>query len=264
MELLEGIAYFVFGTLIGSSLNVVILRYHSGSFFSGRSRCFSCGKTLKWFELIPIVSYLALRRRCRSCRSLISSQYILVETGTGLLFLFAYLKGFPGIAMPIALSLLSLLVAIFVYDLRHKIIPDGLVSLFIGVSFLQMFIQAAPFSFVLPSLSNLLAGPLLFVPFFALWFYSKGTWMGLGDGKLALGIGWYLGLELGTSAVVFAFWIGAAVSVGILLVSELLRRRRFFKKRRLTLKSEIPFAPFLIAGYLLVLYLEVNLWHFIL
>lgn len=263
MELISGIIYFILGTLIGSSLNVVILRYHNRSFFSGRSRCFSCGKTLRWFELVPIFSYLFLKRRCRSCKSIISAQYILVELGTGLLFLFAYIKGFTGIEMPIVLSILSLLTAIFVYDLRHKIIPDGLVSLFILLSFVSLFINTAPLSFSLPPLLDFLAGPLLFLPLFALWFYSKGTWMGLGDGKLALGIGWHLGLELGVSAIVFAFWIGAVVSVLLLLIQnrKTSNWKKVIKKSR---KIEIAFGPFLIAGYLLALYFELNLWHFIL
>ena len=264
MELTSAIFYFVFGTLIGSSLNVVILRYHSKSFFKGRSGCFSCGRNLKWYELVPLLSFFFLKGRCGSCRSKISAQYILVELSTGLLFLFAYLKGFVGIDMPIVLSILSILVAIFVYDLHHKIIPDGLVYLFIVIAFVQMFLSPSPFVFELPTLSNFIAGPILFTPFFAMWYLSKGAWMGLGDGKLAFGIGWFLGLNLGISAIVYSFWIGAVASLTFLIISKLIKRRGLFGKRTLSMKSEIPFAPFLILGFLLVLFFNLDLAQFIL
>jgi len=264
MEIITVVAYFVFGTLVGSSLNVVILRYHNKSFFRGRSRCFSCSKTLRWPELIPIFSFLFLKGRCRNCRSKISSQYILVEISTGLLFAGAYLKGFVGIDMPIVLSILSILVAIFVYDLRHKIIPNGLVYLFIALSFVQMFINPSPLAFELPMLMNFLAGPILFIPFGAMWYFSKGTWMGLGDGKLALGIGWYFGINFGVSAIILAFWIGAAISLALLFHSKYMKKKSLFKRKKFSMKSEIPFAPFLILGFLVVLYFNFNLAYFIL
>src|ERR1700752_70221 len=90
--LLFGIAAFVFGTIIGSFLNVVALRYNTGFSLGGRSRCFSCGKTLYWYKLIPLFSFLIQGGRCRKCHSQISIQYPLVEALTGLVFLGLFLK----------------------------------------------------------------------------------------------------------------------------------------------------------------------------
>ena len=113
---------------------------------------------------------------------------------------------------------------------------------FAGLSLIHLFV-GPDLSFVTPSLSALLAGPLLALPFALLWVVSKGTWMGLGDAKLVLGIGWTLGLFPGISAMVLAFWIGAGVSILWMLIS-------FGKVRG---RYEIPFGPYLILGMYLVL-----------
>src|SRR3989344_4234135 len=92
--------FFVFGAIIGSFLNVIILRYNTGLSqknsigFSGRSHCFSCGKNIKWYDLVPVLSFLFLKGRCRHCKSKISIQYPLVEFITGILFLATFLKFF--------------------------------------------------------------------------------------------------------------------------------------------------------------------------
>lgn len=250
MSVLLGVFFFIFGTIIGSFLNVVILRFNTKSGIFGRSSCFSCGERLKWFELVPILSFVFLRSQCRNCKSKISYQYPLVELSTGFLFLIVYLKWFIGISTIIPLIVVSLLVIIFVYDLKHKIIPNGIVYSFIFISFVQLFLQFESISFQIPSIIDLSAGPILFFPFFVLWFFSKGKWIGLGDAKLALGIGWMLGLVNGFSAIVFAFWIGALVSIALIL---------FLKNKTLNIKSEIPFAPFLIVGFLFVFFSDINI-----
>jgi len=142
---------------------------------------------------------------------------------------------------------------LLVYDLKHKIIPNGFVYAFILISFLNLFIS--PYlGMELPSKMELLAGPILAIPFVLLWFFSRGTWMGLGDGKLALGIGWMLGITKGISAILVAFWAGAIV--GIILL--------FLKPKTITMKSEIPFGPFLVLGLLLVLLFNINILDFLL
>lgn len=264
MEILFITTYFILGTIIGSFLNVVVLRYYLVSSLIGRSFCFSCGKNLKWYELIPLFSYIALKGHCRSCKSSISIQYPLIELATGLLFAGLILKGVTGLELIAPTISISVLVAILVYDFMHKIVPDALVYTFISIAFLFLFIDLNTLNFVLPTLGALFAGPVLFLPFFALWFYSKGEWMGLGDGKLALGIGWYFGFAGGISAIVLAFWLGALVSVLLLLLQKIKKGKLTLFNQELSLKSEIPFAPFIIAGFLIVFYFEFNLAVFIL
>lgn len=262
MDFLTLAIIFVFGTIIGSFLNVVIYRYNSGtSPLTGRSQCFSCGKTLEWYELFPVFSFLAQRGRCRKCKTKLSWQYPIVETLSGAIFVAVFLLGKPPLESTYLLVIFSTLLVIAVYDLRHQIIPDGLVAFFALLS-LVWFVWSTPASFErllhFPYYWTLLAGPMLFFPFWALWFVSRGRWLGLGDGKLALGIGWFLGATLGGSAIMLAFWIGAAYALVVM------GAQRFFAKifpgkfRRLSMQSEIPFGPFLILAVFIVYFTGVN------
>lgn len=247
---------FIFGTIIGSFLNVVIYRYNSGtSPLTGRSQCFSCGKTLSWRELIPVFSFLASRGRCSQCGVRLSLQYPIVEILSGIIFVLVFLLSKPIPEMVLLLVIFSALLVIAVYDLRHQIIPDGLVALF-AVLGLTMFFLLHDLSqaFHFPYVWTLLAGPMLFFPFWALWAVSSGRWLGLGDGKLALGIGWFLGATLGGSAIMLAFWIGAGYALVIMGVQKVLKNT----KNKLSMQSEIPFGPFLILATFIVYFTGLN------
>ncbi len=259
MDILIIIFFGILGAIIGSFLNVVILRYNTGKGIGGRSGCFTCGKDLRWYELVPVVSYLIQRGRCIGCKSGISKQYPLVEIGTAVLFaLISYRILLPlddfypviqVLNLFVTLVSASVLVIIFVYDYRHKIIPDMLSFLFALLSLMRLTLYYRETLFQFPFVMDLLAGPLVALPFVLIWYFSKGKWMGLGDGKLALGIGWFLALCL-------AFWIGAVVGVALIAIQKYLSR-----KRRLTFKSEIPFAPFMILGLLIVYFFPMDLFH---
>ncbi|MFH0846006.1 MAG: prepilin peptidase [Patescibacteria group bacterium] len=256
---------FVLGTIIGSFLNVVILRFKKNS-LNGSSSCPRCKKNLRWFELIPVLSFLFLKGRCRYCQKKISWQYPLVEIATGLLFLFSFIFSAQGgsalggqffINLIILWVVFSLLVVIFVYDLYHKIIPNIFVYLFILFSFLKVIITFQNFSFG----ADIWAGFLVSFPFAFLWFVSGGRWLGFGDVKLALGIGWFLGLVQGSTAVILAVWMGALVGlilVGLTKLSE--KHRLFFRLNNFTIKSELPFAPFLILGIVITFFFDLDVW----
>lgn len=249
---------FILGLIVGSFLNVVIYRYNTGlSVIGGRSRCLACARDLRWFELIPVFSFLFQRGRCTQCGSKISWQYPAVELVTGLLFVLTFqqfiLRSASVYWLVGHLIIFSLLTVITVYDLRHKIIPDGLVYTFILLSLLLAF---SDFSLILV-INHLLAGFILFVFFFLLWWLSRGRWMGFGDAKLALGVGFLLGLMGGVSAIVFAFWLGAVVGLLLIILARLSATRGSF-----TIKSEIPFAPFIIIGLCLNFFLQLNVVTF--
>jgi prepilin signal peptidase PulO-like enzyme (type II secretory pathway) len=224
----------------------------------------TCNNNLRWYELIPVLSFLIQSGKCRRCASHISHQYPLVEFGTGLIFALIAYKFLPILYMSywsyiffvvFFVFIFSLLIVISVYDIRHKIIPDKLVIIFIVLSFLSIFINFSPVGsfFTLPTLSNLLAGPLLSLPFVLLWFFSKGRLMGLGDGKLILGIGWMLGLIAGLCAVILSFWIGTIVSLLLMGAS----------KRKINMKTEIPFGPFLAISALITFLFNLNLFSLV-
>lgn len=238
---------FILGTIIGSFLNVVALRYNTGMTLKGRSKCFSCGKNLEWHELVPLFSFLFQMGKCKKCKSKISWQYPLIELTAGLLFLAIFFV-FPPLSVEASFTTLfyvfitCLLLIITIYDIKHKIIPDSLVYTFGAVSLAHLFI-ATDLSFAIPTWSQVLAGPILALPFALMFFLSKGTWMGLGDAKLVLGIGWILGIVSGISAIILAFWIGAVVSVVWMYIIF----------RKIKSRYEIPFGPYLILGMYLVL-----------
>ncbi len=256
MDFVFPIFVFFFGTIIGSFLNVVIFRYNSGaSIVSGRSQCFSCGKSLSWYELFPVVSFLAQKGRCRGCRVKLSWQYPAVEVLSGIIFVAVFLLDKPVLNTVILLGIFSTLLVIAVYDLRHQIIPDGLAVLFSVLALAQFFLAVdISRAFHFPYVWTLIAGPMLFFPFWALWFVSQGRWIGLGDGKLALGIGWFLGATLGGSAIMLAFWIGAAWALSIMGVQKVFHRA----ENKLSMQSEVPFGPFLILAVFIVYFSGVN------
>jgi leader peptidase (prepilin peptidase)/N-methyltransferase len=207
----------------------------------------TCNRNLRWYELIPVFSFLIQSGKCRRCASKISHQYPIVELITGIMFTLVAFKFLSVLdasywtyvfLVVLYVFIFSLLIVISVYDLRHKIIPDRLVYAFIFISFFSIFINYSGIGplFTYPTLINLISGPVIAIPFVLLWFFSKGKLMGLGDGKLILGIGWIMGLYAGLSAVILSFWIGTVVSLVLM----------FLSKRKMNMKTEIPFAPFLI------------------
>ena len=238
------ILFFILGLSVGSFLNSVTLRYNTGEKVTkGRSRCFNCSKTLSALELLPLVSYIFLKGKCRSCRSVISWQYPAAELLTGILFLSIFVKwmnNYPDYGLGVLffwLLFVSILIAIAIYDLRHKIIPDSFSYALLAVAVLgNLFFFKINLAELLLSLI-----PSLFL--FLLWLFSRGRWMGLGDSKLMLGGGIFLGFPASLSALILSFWVGGALGIVLLLASS-----------KITLKSEIPFGPFLASGILLAFF----------
>jgi leader peptidase (prepilin peptidase)/N-methyltransferase len=155
---------------------------------------------------------------------------------------------------------MSLLVVITVYDMRHYIIPDGLTIALTLTTLLWYAIlvyQGTEWIVIGESVLAALAGTGFF---FLLWFISKGAWLGFGDVKLAFPLGLIAGPTLVFSMIVYSFWVGAAISLLLIglgkLVRGQVRLRKWFPS--LTIKSVVPFAPFMIAGCLIVLFTSYN------
>lgn len=219
----------------------------------------SCMNTLTWYELIPVFSYLGLRGKCKNCKAKISIQYPIVEFLTGLIFAVLFLK-FQYVlfwSTPIFIftyayyaAAFSLLIVIAVYDFRHRIIPDTL-SLVLGIlAFVGLFFfTSSGFYPHIPSILEFASGLIIAAPFAFFWLVSSGKWMGLGDAKLAIGLGWLIGLSRALSGAVVAFWIGAIVGLTLVV---------FSKKHYM--RTEIPFAPYLVLGALLAFLFELHLF----
>jgi len=246
---------FSFGLIVGSFLNCVIYRLHIGKgFLEGRSYCPSCKHILTWQDLIPVLSFLILRGRCRYCKKPISIQYPLVEFTTGILFTFIVFQNitslFYGSVISSLLNIFFLflvscfLIIIFVYDLKHYIIPDRVIypailaiasRYLIADVFLNLYTRNELVNVVYSALG---AGAF----FLAIVLFSRGKGMGMGDVKLAFFMGLLLGFPNILVALFLSFFIGA--TVGVILI--VLRKRSF--------KSEVPFAPFLVTGTFLVMF----------
>ena len=226
---------FIFGLSVGSFLNVVICRLETGeSVILKRSRCPKCGAVLMWYDLIPFLSFVFLRGKCRYCGKKIDWQYPVIEITTACLFLLIF--NFQTLNLFYYLIIICFLIVIFVYDLRHYIIPDKIVFPAIAISLLYslFIIHDSFFNFILAAL-----GASAF--FLALVLISKGCWMGMGDVKLAFLMGLVLGWPNILTALFLAFLSGAIVGVALIV---------FGKKG---LKSQIPFGPFLSGATILVM-----------
>ncbi len=252
---------FGLGVIIGSFLNVYIYRFHTGKSLSGSSHCLSCQTPLRWYDLFPLLSYLFLRGRCRRCSSYIPSRYFWVELLTGLLFVSVVLVEPIWWLWPWYAVLISVLVVVAVYDLYHMVIPQEFIYTLLALALIFVGYKW----WVLPDwyglVSAALGGLIGYLFFWGLWKYSSGRWVGYGDAKLAIPLGMIVGLNGVFSLLVLSFWIGAAISLALMGFWYLKEKSRgqkglSFRTKPLTMKSEVPFAPFLILSFLAVL-----LWH---
>lgn len=250
---------FIYGAIIGSFLNVYIYRFHTGKSLAGHSHCLSCGTRLRFFELFPILSYFFLHGRCRTCGCYVPVRYLLVELASALLFVTAAVNATTVLEVLYLWLILSILIVIAVYDLDHYVIPD---SLTIFLTLVSLFWLGWQGYLVEPKiiLINILAaaGASLFL--FSLWAVSKGQWIGFGDVKLAFPLAIIVGASSVFSMIVMSFWIGAAISLLLVGAAKLQGGKLTlrFLPARLTIKSVVPFAPFLIAGCLTVLFFKIN------
>lgn len=244
------ILIFIFGAIIGSFLNVVILRLQTPEkIIKSRSKCPKCHQQLGLKDLIPIVSFVWQRGRCRYCQQPISWQYPIVELATGFLFVLATYNlignlGWADLFYDFSVFLnwlrnlifIGFLVIIFVYDLKYYLILDQIT--FPAMAVAIIFNLFLGFSWL-----NLLIGLIIGLTFFALQLaVSDGRWLGAGDLRLGALMGLMLGGSGTVVALFFSYIIGAVIAVFLII---------WGKKE---LKSQIPLGTFLAIGTLIALW----------
>ncbi len=226
----------VAGAVLGSFGNVLIYRVPESKTITGRSHCPHCRRTLVWFELVPVLSFVFLLGRCRTCKKPISWQYPLVEGASALLAVSALaFAPDPLCALPLGIAL-WLLLLLAIIDARTGTVPDALSIPFI-LSAVAWGLLRQPFTAA--ASVDLAYAVLIGAGFFlAQWALSRGRWVGSGDIFLAAGIGALVGTPaLTVLALALSYIIGSLVAVVLLLF------------RRTTLASDLAFGPFLaIAG----------------
>lgn len=260
----------ILGLVAGSFVNAWVYRLDSGeSVLFERSHCVKCGKTLRWYDLIPLISFVNLKGKCRDCHKPISVEYPLVEIITALLYagvIFYHQPVFNDISMWVSITYQMLMAVfletIFIFDIRHYLIPDSAVigaiisTAVYGVAEFLIancpHFNTAAFLSVMPEIINHILAVILVSGF--LWilaYVSKEKWMGWGDVRLALIIGIVLGYPNAVIALFGAFFIGAIIG----LVTIVTKKKSF--------KAMIPFAPFLIIGLVIAFYWGdgINAWY---
>lgn len=244
---------FLIGTIIGSFLSVVILRsMREESWVTGRSKCDDCGHLIRWYDNIPLFSFIILRGRCRDCKTNIRPLHFLVELLTGILFVWWYWGGFlffqltqqPFVILqPLFWLLVALLLLIiFFTDLLDMIIPDEAVIFLTVITLLYRFMLVAFGIMELNDIFMMLASTFgAFCFLYSLWYFTDKKGIGFGDVKLIVPLSLLLGWPQTLVGIFLAFIIGAVFGLGLLSL------------KRAKLKQPIPFGPFLIIGSLISL-----------
>lgn len=221
----------VLGLIMGSFLSMLIPRLHHDEkgILLGRSHCPQCKKTLRAAELIPLLSYLIQRGKCKHCRKTIPFWYPLIELSTALSFLWMAFR----FENPLEIGLWSLLMWVFLYiffyDLRYKEIHD--------IIMIPGILMAFAFSFILGDPISSLIGGAIGLGFFGLQFVaSRGKWLGSGDLLIGSYLGLVLGWELTLVALVCSYFIGSIIGITLMSIGKAKG------------KTQLALGPFLVLG----------------
>lgn len=246
-----GIVLFILGLVVGSFLNALVYRTQKKLSMRGRSLCPECKKKIAWYDLFPVLSWVLLRGRCRHCKKAVSPQYPLVELLTGVLFFLVGLKyldlsllwitgGTVEMILQTVLLIMvvSSLIAISLYDIREKEIPNTYNLFFIITSGLLLFVKAWEAGSWNDLLATLAIAAIVFAALWAFVVFTKEKMFGGGDAKLIFGMILFLGAARAFLAFLLGSW--AAAIFGLTLITL----------KKANRKTAVPFGPFLALGTL--------------
>ncbi|MES2994638.1 MAG: prepilin peptidase [Patescibacteria group bacterium] len=239
-------AFGILGAILASFIGVLSERLYTGErWASDRSRCNSCSTQLGLLDLVPVASWLSTYGRCGYCGIRLPLSYVVTEAALGILFALSYLTfGLAPVLMPF-LGALCVLAFIVLYDMRHTIVPPAASTLFVALSVTASYLSS--FDIRDFGLTLLFAG-IIGTAFFLFHALSRGRLMGLGDSPVALGLALLVGFAAAFPGLIFSFWIGALCGIAILVATP--------KGHRIGI--EVPFVPFLAAGFLLAFFTQWN------
>lgn len=250
MDIYYCIVLFIFGITLGSFYNVVGYRIPKGeSIIYPSSHCTNCNHKLKWYELIPVFSFLFLRGKCSKCHQKISWFYTIFEFLTGILFVISYIIFKNNILdLLVALTFISMIIIIFVSDYHYLIIPDSVLIFFGIVLFIELIIKNG-FNGVYMSLIN---GLISFASMYLIKllgdFLFKRESMGGGDIKLMF----VIGMVIGFPEALFSIFVGSLIGLPLALIVLLKNKDHI-----------IPFGPLLGIGSLIILFTQFDVMQFL-
>jgi leader peptidase (prepilin peptidase)/N-methyltransferase len=245
---------FFFGASIGSFVQVVVSRLHVAPIIKARSKCLSCGEALRVYDLIPFVSHIILRGKCRYCKSPFGLESLVIEAVYGIVFVLLYqsiLVGQPSLLLTsfyfcYYTVLFSVLGIIALYDKRHMYIP---VVYLIGFCLLTLVMLYVRYS--IESTGLVLLGPVITaLPFFILWVITRGRGVGFGDVLLFLGVGAFFGIEQSMAVLMLSVWIGAITGIAVSLL----------RKKTKIATTPLPFVPCIVIAFLIVLFTDIDIF----
>lgn len=250
---------FVLGAAVGSFISVLVYRLHhrEKGIFKGRSMCIECKTPLKAKDLIPLLSYLTLRGRCRYCSKEISYMYPLIELSAGLIYALLFIKfpfadaylNFDGLTL-LQYALYGfyafILIFTFFFDLHYHHVSDEILLPAILIGLVAVLVPGSP------HIINALIGMAIPIAFFGAQFIlSRGSWLGAGDLRVGAFMGVILGWKLVVIALVLSYIIGSIASIFVAI-----KKHKFYG-------VQIPFAPFLVTGTFLAIFFgnEILRWY---
>ncbi len=245
---------FIFGASIGSFVQVIATRLHVAPIMKSRSKCLSCGEALRASDLIPILSYLFLKGKCRYCKSVYGISALVIESLFGGVFVLLYLYVLKGqetlldsfLWFVYYTFLFATLGVIALYDRAHTYIPAAFLYVF---GFLSLLMLSLNFAYDRNSIT-LLAPPIVAAPFLLVWLITKGKGLGFGDVLLFLGVGAFFGVYQGFAVLLIAIWSGALYGLYL----------KYISNAKVKSGIAIPFVPFIVFAFIFVLFTDIDIF----
>lgn len=245
---------FFFGASVGSFVQVIASRLHVAPIMKGRSKCLSCGEALRPYDLIPVFSYIFLQGKCRYCKSVYGVSTLVVELLFGMVFLLLYLlivKGQPTLLMSVMwliyyTFLFGTLGVMALYDKVHSYIPFSFLASYLfltSILFVKRVVED-------PHILTLLSPIFVALPFFLIWFITKGRGLGFGDVILFFGVGAFFGSLQGFAVLMISVWLGAIFGIYY----------KYIVKKEKSISTAIPFVPFIVLAFIVVLFTDINVF----
>ena len=246
---------FLYGASVGSFVQVIASRLHVAPIIKGRSKCLSCGEALRVLDLVPLLSYIFLRGKCRYCKSVYGISALIIELLFGITFLLLYqviLSGGDSLLFTFGLLVYySLLIGVLgvmaLYDRAHSFIPSSFLLLYL-LLVLGMFVVRIVGN---PSVLTVLSPVFVMLPFLLIWVITKGKGVGFGDVIIFFGVGAYFGSLKGFAVLMISVWVGAIFGLGIKYLNG---------KKKVSLSSAMPFIPFIVFAFLVVLFTDIDVF----
>jgi leader peptidase (prepilin peptidase)/N-methyltransferase len=246
---------FIYGAAIGSFVQVVATRLNVAPIVKSKSKCLSCGEALRVSDLIPVLSYIFLRGKCKYCKVAFGIESLLIELGFGVLFVLLYHFILVGTILSTAILWLVYYTLMFIalgvialYDYKHSYVPVAFLFLFAFLSLIMLGLR-----YIADPTSAILLGPVIVaLPFLGIWLVTKGRAIGFGDVVLYAAVGAFFGIEQGLAVLLISIWLGAIV--GLMIYA--------YRRKKKNMNTAIPFVPFIVIAFLAVLFTDMNVLSF--